>query len=168
MRKTKVDWDNFDNEEVPAHKPLLGPDAQRKVPERKKEIVSYKFNEREKAQAFNKWERLGNHIASTADQARFQEYLKKLEAKATVARDNPEKPYSPPIQQPTPKRAETTSWILTPAALRDEKAISSDDLFTVRPVPILQQLGQKLLALREQLIEEEDATPSETARSGLL
>ena len=166
MRKT-VNWDKFEDEEVPSTQPALGPETLREAPKKKGPIILYKFTEREKAQAYNKWERMGNRIATKIDQDRFQEYVKKEEAKVAARRANPELPYVPTMQQPTPIRAVSAPWIAKPELITAQ-AISSDGLFAEPSTPLLQLLGQKIISFREELAQAEHAEGSPTHQSGLL
>jgi hypothetical protein len=171
MRKTKVDWERFEDEEKPQKQTqLTRPDTAQKKVQQKAEIIPYKFTDRERAQVFNRWERKGNSIHNPEDSRRFEEYVQQQAILAACARHDLQATLinSPSLQKPVPKRPDPIPWIRAPA-YSAEKAISSDDLFPEQQsVPILQQIGQKLQAFRDQLSEDSDAPDSEVAKSGLL
>lgn len=166
-----MDWEKFEDEEEQQSQPKLArPDTVQKKVLQKAEIVPYKFTERERAQVFNRWERKGNSIRNLEDSRRFEEYVLQQAILAAYARLDlqPTMTNSPSLQKPVPRRPTPPPWIHAPV-FSAEKAISSDDLFPEeQSTPILQQIGQKLQAFREQLSENTDAPESEAAKSGLL
>jgi hypothetical protein len=163
MSKKRVNWERFEDEDEGVPPPVPIP------VKKEEEKLTYTFSEREVAQEYSKWERQGNRLVTDTDRTRFREYLTRQAAlKALAIRNMKDMWKPPPVKTPMPVRPQAMSSQLV-QALKDEKAISSDDLFSEGLAPsVFQQIGQKILALREQLTEAADAPDSETTKSGLL
>jgi hypothetical protein len=167
MNKKHINWDRFEDEEDTPSQKLVRHTTPKKEVQVEAEIVPHKFTERETAQEYSRWERMGNRLVTDQDRTRFQEYLKRQALRIALARHNAKQPAKTYIQTPTPTRPETEPWALAPA-FRDEKAISSDDLFSVPSVSVMQQISQKLLSFKDQLTEVDYASRAEADKSGLL